>query len=270
MPSFGLLSHEDLRELVLCDAITRDGAEPEIGQNTVRLHIGNVAWIPAAPPEKRRVSVVDGGDMQLEPGEIVTFVTQECIALPPDIGGCIFPRGRVLPVGLFVPTTHVDPGFKGYLRLVAVNFGSARIRVPFGYELARVELTRMVRSAPGAYPNVNAELKALNPQADELVSPSEDVAALALLNRVLWLEETLHTELARRRQRRRAAVLCAAGLASLGLVGGVVVGVRAVGDAASAELTAALAAAAILSLLGIWRMLYRERLRLWLSDWIDA
>jgi hypothetical protein len=46
-------------------------------------------------------------------------------------------------IGLLALNTTIDPGFEGYLRVTVFNVGAARVRLPRGLPIAKVDLTRL-------------------------------------------------------------------------------------------------------------------------------
>jgi dUTPase len=262
----GTLSSEGIQALVRRGAIARDGDEPEVGQSTLRLHVGDIAWRPTALPRERRVVLKAGRELLLKPGEMVTVVTQERLDLPPDVVGCIYPRGRVLPLGLLVPTTYIDPAFHGHLRLIVMNLAQHGMKVPYGYELARASFEALQVPAPLADRNVNVDLQHLNPQADELAFEVSDAQVTAILDRLSLLEAAAQAASRRRRRHRRGVAVAAGAGGSLLVIAGAVAAALTLD--AQAELAGGLAVVTIVGVIAAWRSRLSAAVRVRIARWI--
>lgn len=65
---------------------------------------------------------VDADGFVLKGKGIATVETRERISVPHNLFGIIFPKGTLAHrYGIVVPTTKVDPGFSGKLRILLVN-----------------------------------------------------------------------------------------------------------------------------------------------------
>ncbi len=213
----GVLGRAELQRLTLDGVFQSDDNNILIGQNTIKLHIGDTAWLPAGFIGDRRILIDDDHPLNLRPGDIITVITKERIRLPLHLSGCMYPRGRLLPVGILIPTTHIDPGFAGYLRVILANVGTNIIKLPFSYEVARAEFSTLSSSVDTPYHGVNAELKALNPQSDDLiieVLPNFHGGPTLpdLLNRLTHIEAFMRSAARRRRRSRLVGVVSTSAL----------------------------------------------------------
>jgi deoxycytidine triphosphate deaminase len=165
----GILTEDEINRLVQIGAIARSRDEPVIRQTTLELHASEVVWYGFRSPQDRRHQVDPGGKIIVQPGEIVSLVTEESVTLPQDITGTIFPRGRLLALGIWASATHVDYAFHGHLRIIFANIGPHTIALPVGEEIGRLELTRLECAGQMGYRGVNADLRHVNNQSDYLV-----------------------------------------------------------------------------------------------------
>jgi len=79
------------------------------------LHVGKYAKFFRDGEVKR---IDEKNPLEIKPGEAVVLLTEEYIGLPQDVLGLITP---ILPPGLFMNSSAVDPGFYGRLKEVIVN-----------------------------------------------------------------------------------------------------------------------------------------------------
>src|SRR5688572_12383871 len=117
-----LLSDAELQELVdTGKAITSADGQQRIlvEPASVDFRVGRI-FVPGLPEAEqgRRERHV------LKQGETVAIETLEQFDLPPDIGAITFPPSRVAFRGLLVTNPgHIDPGYKGPMRFMAINMG---------------------------------------------------------------------------------------------------------------------------------------------------
>ncbi|WP_433754640.1 dCTP deaminase domain-containing protein [Nocardia sp. CA-135398] len=189
--------------MVSIGALRSRTGRPLVGQDTLKLHVGEVAWISETGRSKR-TAIGPGNPIRLSPGDIATVITQEEISIPLDLTGCVYPRGRLLPLGVLSTAVHMDPGFEGRCRVIMMNLGRNVVDLPYGYEIARLQLVGLSEKVITPYAGVNAELDSVNPQADELVADVDFVQPVEkevekLSNRVQELESFVSSYNARRR-----------------------------------------------------------------------
>lgn len=175
----GVLSEADLARVVATGAVTREGtAPPVIRQTTIELHAGPVAWFCLREPRERR-RAMENSNFVVGPGEIVSIVTEEKLQLPNNVTGIIFPRGRLLSLGLMSTTTHVDYNFNGHLQVIFCNVGPYTLRIPEGLDIARLQLEFMSTHGASAHTGVNQDLKNAHHQSDFLVVGEHEHSAPA-------------------------------------------------------------------------------------------
>ncbi len=83
-------------------------------------------------PEYREVEP-EGGEYRLDPGEPYVLELAPKLEIPEDTVALFFPRSTLIRSGVAVHTAVGDPGFRGHIRVLAVNHH----REP--YRLARGE-----------------------------------------------------------------------------------------------------------------------------------
>jgi dCTP deaminase len=102
-------------------------------------------------------------DHVLKQGETAVIVTREEFKLPDDIAAITFPPSRIAFRGLLVTNPgHIDPGYAGPMRFMAINMAKEAFTLRKGDEIATVLFFRMNRSAtlgwsarnPGGSPQV--------------------------------------------------------------------------------------------------------------------
>ncbi len=177
----------------------------------------------------------------------------------------MFPRGRLLPIGVLIPTTHIDPGFTGYLRVILANIGMNVIQVPYGYEVARAEFSTLTANIDTPYHGVNAELKTLNPQADELIvrtmsSPQRELAVSDIHQRLLRLERRVHADARRRKRHRFFSIVSILALLASALVALTIFATWKAVSGSAKDIFAQVAAASIVSILAVVFAVTRSRL----------
>lgn len=87
----------------------------------------------------------------LEPGEVVTMLTLEELNLPDNICGTAYAMNAQSSEGLLVLNPgHVDPGYKGPLRVVAMNLRKVPLALQLGDRIFTVVFSRL--QAPSSRP----------------------------------------------------------------------------------------------------------------------
>lgn len=138
----GLLADRHLLQ-VKSSLVRRDRGEVIVQQACLLVHVGEVVWRVSGSLSPRREVLEPREELELQPGEVVTIISDEYVRLPSFAAGRIFPKGRMGSIGLICSPTLIDPGFEGYLRITVLNVGAARIRLPRGLTIARVEIERL-------------------------------------------------------------------------------------------------------------------------------
>ncbi|MBP2192483.1 dCTP deaminase domain-containing protein [Nocardia goodfellowii] len=175
----GILPEREVKKLCDTNLITRSNNTPVITrQTTVELHASEIAWFGTRSPVERRHVTTDG-KITINSGDIVSLVTLECLAFPGDLCATIFPRGRLLALGLWSSATHVDFSFRGHLRIIFINLGPHTLTIPVGEPIGRLEITRLGETGTSGYLGVNSDLRNANNQSDYLVAGTNSTALTA-------------------------------------------------------------------------------------------
>ena len=92
----------------------------------------------------------------IEPGEVVSVLTQEILKLPNDITGTAFAINSQSREGLMVLNPgHVDPGFSGQLSVKAINLRKVALPISRGDKIFTVifeKLPKMTEGYKGSMP----------------------------------------------------------------------------------------------------------------------
>jgi len=269
----GQLCDRYLKQVRECVA-TRDAGEVLVQYSSIVLHVGEVVW-RFSGQGVRSEWLDTRGETVIQPGELVSIVTDERLALPPFVSGKIFSKGRMPSLGLLGTSTTIDPGFDNYLHVTVVNVGETSVRLPRGLAIAKVELVRLPSSVERPYVSRD-DPKTNLPRDDYLFADRPPVEASSRQETLRRLDERL-TQLEARsaqnaqRQRRMVTVLiqlvllaATPGLTILlgRLAGGITdVQARSVG-------TTVIACLVVAAALAIARMAARAKGRVW--EWLGG
>jgi deoxycytidine triphosphate deaminase len=89
---------------------------------------------------------------RLSPGETVIIVTAEQISLPNDMLGLGFAPTSLAMLGILTPTIgHIDPGWSGPLRIVAINMGQSTVSLQQDTKIATILLFSLRHAAQAGY-----------------------------------------------------------------------------------------------------------------------
>jgi deoxycytidine triphosphate deaminase len=139
-----VLADHDLQALVNADeVVTGETMRPRTKESCVELTIGRTVHRPFRPHGEDRVQLQAGKVITVEPGEVVSIVTNEHLDLPLDGYGRIYPKGRMTTIGLSIASTNVDPGFRGALIISVTNASGAPIRLECGASIAKLEISKL-------------------------------------------------------------------------------------------------------------------------------
>jgi deoxycytidine triphosphate deaminase len=271
----GTLTRARLKQLADSGAIRNSDGPVLIGQDTLKLHVGRIAWV-SRDTKTCRQQVDPVHPIRISPGDTITVVTQEEVRVPLGLTGCAYPRGRLLPLGVLSTAVHIDPGFEGHLRVVIMNVGRRVVDLPYGYEVARLQLSTLTEALSTPYVGVNAELEYVNPQAEDIVLSStiwkndSQEAVDALANRIQLLESYVRDETARRRRRRVFFVITAALAIIAGLAFSTMIIGRSLGGASVRDLVIQVMAGTLTGVVAITGSLARQKFRGRLKLWISA
>jgi hypothetical protein len=193
---------------------TRDAGDVLVQYSSIVLHVGEVVWrISGQGVRPERLDT--RGATVIQPGELVSIVTDERLTLPAFVSGKIFSKGRMPSLGLLGTSTTIDPGFDNYLHVTVVNVGGASVRLPRGLAIAKVELVRL--PSPVERPYVSREDPKTNlPRDDYLFAGRPLVDVSSRLETLAEAQRRYEERLAQleaciaqnaRRQRRIVAML---------------------------------------------------------------
>lgn len=102
-------------------------ATPAVQDFEMTLTIGDVVAYRYPTGDRGFVPVLDEG-IPLAAGSSVTVEVAEDLSVPLNLFGIIFPKGTLAHAnGVICPTTKIDPGFTGRLRLLIFNASGCRI-----------------------------------------------------------------------------------------------------------------------------------------------
>ena len=88
------------------------------------LSVGD-AFCDTFPASDQSFQPMDDSGVRLPPRSTVIVEANELIEVPYNMFGIIFPKGTLATVhGIVAPTTKIDPGFSGFLRLAISNSSS--------------------------------------------------------------------------------------------------------------------------------------------------
>jgi dCTP deaminase len=171
MTPTSVLSDGTLRRLLDEGRLVIDPWEPEmiqpasidlkLGTSFRVFHNHRIRHIDLADPPRdltELVTVGDGEEFVIHPGEFVLGRTAERVEMPEDLVSRIEGKSSLGRLGLIVHATagFVDPGFKGSLTLEITNFNSVPIVLRPGLPIAQLSL--MALDAPAERPYGHPEL----------------------------------------------------------------------------------------------------------------
>jgi deoxycytidine triphosphate deaminase len=124
--------------------VTRNEGKDKVTfvQACLDVHLGEVARRLAANRSEEQVAPI-GGKFRIAAGDVLSIRSEEDFRLPADVQGQVSPKAKLTTLGLFFPTTHVDPGFTGPLFLPIINAGPRAVLLPVGEAVGKVELQRL-------------------------------------------------------------------------------------------------------------------------------
>ncbi|ODA35534.1 dCTP deaminase [Planctopirus hydrillae] len=110
---------------------------------SVDLSVGLI-FLPSAEPKEKLEDYPRVERYSLPVGASVRIETKEAFHLPNDIGGIAVAPARVSRRGILISDTgHIDPGFKGKIRLTLINFGNSDFLLEKNHTIATVLLFRL-------------------------------------------------------------------------------------------------------------------------------
>lgn len=163
-----ILSDRDLRALIErgdlmirpleADQIRENGIDLRIGHEFARLRNVTVALDTRRPPSdlldyymRERTDKIDGFVMR--PHEHVLLHTLEYVALPRDIMGFVNLRSTFARLGLFIPPTIIDAGFRGQLTIEVVG-GNFPVKIYPGQRFLHIVFAKLSSEVEKPYRGV--------------------------------------------------------------------------------------------------------------------
>ncbi|WP_126449774.1 dCTP deaminase [Sulfodiicoccus acidiphilus] len=111
----GLIKVEPFSE----DTVRENGLDLRVGKQIARMV--NAGVLRLGEDVSNFFKVEDGEEFVINPSEHVLLTTQEYLELPTDVMAFVNLRSSFARLGLFIPPTIVDAGFKGELTIEVVG-----------------------------------------------------------------------------------------------------------------------------------------------------
>jgi deoxycytidine triphosphate deaminase len=111
--------------------------------------------------------------VDLPAGGAVVYYTKEKLALPPDVMGFVFTPTHLSMKAFFSPSIgHIDPGFKGALKLVGINMGRNPLHLDADTKVATVVLCKLHAKSTRDYTGRNGA-----PDKNAAVEKAREIAS---------------------------------------------------------------------------------------------
>jgi len=148
----GLLTDEDIitlgKEKLL---ITENFEEQQVHQTCYELRVGDIGYYLLRDEPNRKVTIDPDHPLILRPGDVVTILTKEEVALPDDMIGRIFSKGHLFSIGLSPVVTLVDPGFSGHLGITFINHSKKRLSFVHEDLICKIEFVKLNKKVKNPY-----------------------------------------------------------------------------------------------------------------------
>lgn len=172
------------------------GKDSPVQPASIDLHIGEI-FLPGANKEEPGNESAPLETYVLERGQTAVVRMLEEVALPAELAGIGFPPSHVSEMGILMTNPgHIDPGFKGKLRLTIINMGSK------SFELRKCDIILTVLifqlnppahkdylNRPDPTPhshNIQPTLDRLSPDFLDINSRAKKIADDAVFKAQLW------------------------------------------------------------------------------------
>jgi dCTP deaminase len=93
----------------------------------------------------------------LQNGETAFVGIFEKICIPDNMIGVIFPRSSITRLGIYIATTYMNPGYKGYMPLTITNQMGREIILQPGYRVAQLVLWSLDKLPEKVYKDTEAK-----------------------------------------------------------------------------------------------------------------
>jgi dCTP deaminase len=99
------------------------------------------------------VTVPEGGEFVLHPGDFALATTEETVTIPDDIVGHVEGRSSLGRLAIIVHATAglADPGYSGEITLELSNLGAAPVALTPGMRISQMTFTEMKSAADRPY-----------------------------------------------------------------------------------------------------------------------
>jgi len=136
------------------DSVRENGLDLHLGGTIGRFKKESGVIDPLGEDElSRHYDIVEGDEFIIEPHESILIHTIEYIEMPTDIVGLINLRSSYARIGISIPPTVVDAGFKGELTIQLTN-GSLPVKLYKGERIIHLILVKMHDSVERGYQGV--------------------------------------------------------------------------------------------------------------------
>ncbi len=135
------------------NSLRENGVDLRIGTEIARLRCtGKVLDLTKADDHEiaKYYTVERVGEFVIEPGEQILICTLEYLELPTDLMGFVELRSTFARVGLTMPPTIIDAGFKGHLTL-EVRGGAFPVKLKAGMRFAHVIFAKLMNPVERPY-----------------------------------------------------------------------------------------------------------------------
>lgn len=137
----GVLTSAELTARIAAGELIRhprlkDG-KPEVQPASYDLTAGRAVWTDPHSGDTKELLYTPGAIekpyVTLQPGQMMSIITIEEIAMPKDLCGTVFSKNRLALNGIFAFNAgHVDPGFEGPIVIRLINLRRDRYTVTLG------------------------------------------------------------------------------------------------------------------------------------------
>lgn len=144
-------SKETLKARLAADDVVSDYDPRRIKHSSYELSMGS-EYYPTGAETKTKISIGDGEQISILPGQFAILLTQEMVCIPKDAIGFISIKASIKFRGLVnVSGFHVDPGFQGPLKFSVYNAGSKEIVLEHGAPVFLLWLASLDRETSYGY-----------------------------------------------------------------------------------------------------------------------
>src|SRR6185437_15268035 len=143
------LSDVDIGREIQAGRLIRNAAPNRLAGACYELRMGNVYY--DLTEGGKRFALTPGQMVLIKPGHRVVLITEEELAVPPDILVRVVSKGSLFSVGLSPVATYADPGFGGNLGIMTENISDKYVEIPQGEPIAKADFTRLTSPAMRLY-----------------------------------------------------------------------------------------------------------------------